>query len=587
MLIVVTKDNALHKDTRILPAALDRRWSCLELVHLLVFLLHSIPSKHSPSIRSGNSFETEHCIAKNVSRFHAKKAVTSSMDDDFQYAAPAELPLLLKTTKNALTVTSNHTYVNVTSFLKKDSFDRFDDQSSPLTKLNVQKEETDRRSDHSQFVPPFNQSDISRLCRHGGGLHLLLFDGHNFKLFGVGKYTRYGNWQKHFMGLIVDGLLSARRQRFTNNSAPFQVLLSSMNDFVYYNCVDNKIWGCSRKNYPPLLTPSSVPTNSSAASFLKQFPISNYNKCVYDWRRNESTTNCVVEELVTMHRNTSEAWDTLEPQLFWRGADLGFIRLRAKQCMDVLPQNRSNCILSKRQAADILLREPNLQPRCRAVAMTLDLEANQSSSRFLQHERQNSSGKDTLLEPLPWINVKFFNDSRGSDWQTCGQTVAPYTRPKDMANYKYQIDFSGIGGTTWLGTISKLAMPGLLFHHEAPTKDWFHDDIHPWVHYVPVNMNVSNLEDMFRWAESHPEQAKRIAQQAQDFAREQVTHRLYQATFEKMFVQVLGRIVDAYRPALNETLHSILQGYQADGLVINELGICNEDGCQVKPELSD
>ncbi len=54
-----------------------------------------------------------------------------------------------------------------------------------------------------------------------------------------------------------------------------------------------------------------------------------------------------------------------------------------------------------------------------------------------------------------------------------------------------------------------------------------------------------------------------------------------------MFVQVLGRIVDAYRPALNETLHSILQGYQADGLVINELGICNEDGCQVKPELSD
>jgi hypothetical protein len=511
---------------------------------------------------------------------------TAAMDDDFKFASP-KLQLLLKSTTKSLTAKfNNHTQVN-TSFMKKEASIRID-KAAPSTNAGVQKEDAATRR-IEEFVPPFNQSDISRLSRnpHSERLHLLLFDGHDFKILGLGKDPRYCNCQRHFMALIIDGLLTARRQRFRNKSAPFQVLVSTMYDNVYYNCVDDVV-GCSQENYPPLLTPTSVPKNSSASTFLKQVPIPNYNKCLYHWRRNETTTNhCVVREAVSTHRNTSEAWDTLEPQLFWRGSDLGYVMFRTmKPCNYVLPRNQSNCGLSKRQAADILLREPNLQPRCRAVALTLDLEANLSSSKKTQR-RANGTIGENKLELLPWINVKFFNDSREADWQTCGQTVAPYTSPKEMAKYKYQIDFSGIGGTTWLGTISKLAMPGVLFHHDAPTKDWFHDDIQPWVHYIPVNMNLSNLEDMFRWAESHHEQAKQIAQRAQDFAREQVTHRVYQATFDKLYVQVLGRIADAYRPAPNETLESILEGYHADGLFVTELGTCNENGCQVKPEYSD
>jgi hypothetical protein len=76
--------------------------------------------------------------------------------------------------------------------------------------------------------------------------------------------------------------------------------------------------------------------------------------------------------------------------------------------------------------------------------------------------------------------------------------------PSKMATYKYQVDFGGAGGTSWEGTIEKLAMPGLLFRHETPAKDWFNDEELAWKHYVPISTDLSDLRKRFDWAEAHP-----------------------------------------------------------------------------------
>ena len=49
-------------------------------------------------------------------------------------------------------------------------------------------------------------------------------------------------------------------------------------------------------------------------------------------------------------------------------------------------------------------------------------------------------------------------------------------------------------GTTWSGTIQKLAMPGLLFHHETEVKDYLFDLIKPYEHYVPVRRDLADLK---------------------------------------------------------------------------------------------
>ena len=103
-------------------------------------------------------------------------------------------------------------------------------------------------------------------------------------------------------------------------------------------------------------------------------------------------------------------------------------------------------------------------------------------------------------------------------------------------------------GTTWSGTTEKLAMPGLLFHHETPTKDYIHDLMFPWVHYVPIAPDLRDLREKFEWAESHPEAAKRIARQGSELMRSLGTVEGFEGMYEKVFVENVERVIDAYQP---------------------------------------
>lgn len=119
---------------------------------------------------------------------------------------------------------------------------------------------------------------------------------------------------------------------------------------------------------------------------------------------------------------------------------------------------------------------------------------------------------------------------------------------QDQAKYKYLIDLGGGGGTTWTGTHTKLAMPGLLFHHITPTKDFFHDRIKPYVHYVPVSPDLSDLKEKFDWAESNPEQAKKISDKATEFMRYLGTPEGYGQLVGEHFIEPLRKIIDSYQP---------------------------------------
>jgi hypothetical protein len=57
----------------------------------------------------------------------------------------------------------------------------------------------------------------------------------------------------------------------------------------------------------------------------------------------------------------------------------------------------------------------------------------------------------------------------------------------------------------------KFASGRLVFKQHMPAVQWFQQFVRPWVHYIPVATNMSDLEDMWRWAENHPEEAQRIA----------------------------------------------------------------------------
>lgn len=90
---------------------------------------------------------------------------------------------------------------------------------------------------------------------------------------------------------------------------------------------------------------------------------------------------------------------------------------------------------------------------------------------------------------------------------------------KDMLQYKYLLSLEGndvASGLKWqLLSNSLVLMP-------EPTKvTWFLESrLKPYVHYIPINPDLSNIEEQVEWAESHPDECQWITRNASMYAKE-------------------------------------------------------------------
>ncbi|KAL7533651.1 hypothetical protein ACHAWF_004574 [Thalassiosira exigua] len=244
-------------------------------------------------------------------------------------------------------------------------------------------------------------------------------------------------------------------------------------------------------------------------------------------------------------------WDDLIPQVIWRGTDFGFLQTLQSRPSLVHPNPHDFVRLSKgrnaRTDAVRLLDEryDSFLPRWKGVAL--------SAAAELEAEGPNAGGY------RPWIDVKLssyldkgksptLGSPKYAAWESVGIGVGKGVYSSDLAKYRYHIDLGGGGGTTWSGTIEKLALPGLLFHHVTPTKDYIHDRMRPWRHYIPVRSDLKDLRRKFDWAEGRPDAARRIADAGAARIRELSTPEGFGRMFEEDFVGPLRRILEAYQP---------------------------------------
>ena len=251
-------------------------------------------------------------------------------------------------------------------------------------------------------------------------------------------------------------------------------------------------------------------------------------------------------------------WDDLVPQLVWRGTDFPFLSKQndlVQPSFDKYVGGKIDNIADSRppnEVATAILREnyERLVPRWKGVVLTAESE--------IEARRSNA---------LPKINIKFSHVAGGAGdggkkkkrlakgsteyqgWERIGFPVAgDFMSLRELAKYKYHIDLGGGGGTTWMGTFEKLALPGLLFHHVTPTKDYIHDLVEPWVHYVPIRSDLGDLMQKLAWAETHPEEARQISENASKFMREIGTKDGFERLFQNNMVKPLRRVIEAYTP---------------------------------------
>lgn len=119
---------------------------------------------------------------------------------------------------------------------------------------------------------------------------------------------------------------------------------------------------------------------------------------------------------------------------------------------------------------------------------------------------------------LPHADVKLVDNWPRPEYNPdkTPELFAPRIEPPEQCTYKavFWIDGNCISSNV-LWVFATGAVPILI----NETYYWFKDMIQPWVHYVPVRPDLSDLEANLQWIFDHDAEARRIAENALEFCR--------------------------------------------------------------------
>ncbi|CAL6327832.1 unnamed protein product [Bathycoccus prasinos] len=96
---------------------------------------------------------------------------------------------------------------------------------------------------------------------------------------------------------------------------------------------------------------------------------------------------------------------------------------------------------------------------------------------------------------------------------------APYHSFAKQAEYKFILSLSGAGAWTFFRTYGFL-LGSLMFCQDAPQELWYYDRFKAMIHYVPVQEDLSDIEQKLQWARDNPIMAAAIAAEGRTLAIE-------------------------------------------------------------------
>lgn len=114
-------------------------------------------------------------------------------------------------------------------------------------------------------------------------------------------------------------------------------------------------------------------------------------------------------------------------------------------------------------------------------------------------------------------------EATSTKWDSKTNTVVKdfHVSLPDHTKYKYLIDVQGNG---YSGRIKMLMFSGRpLFIADRKWIEYWSTDVKPFVHYIPVKEDLSDLIDRLNWAELNPQKCVEIAENAKSYASNNLT----------------------------------------------------------------
>ncbi|XP_030104950.1 protein O-glucosyltransferase 1 isoform X2 [Mus musculus] len=100
-------------------------------------------------------------------------------------------------------------------------------------------------------------------------------------------------------------------------------------------------------------------------------------------------------------------------------------------------------------------------------------------------------------------------------WDTLGKPAAKDVHLIDHCKYRYLFNFRGVAASF---RFKHLFLCGsLVFHVGDEWVEFFYPQLKPWVHYIPVKTDLSNVQELLQFVKANDDIAQEIAKRGSQF----------------------------------------------------------------------
>lgn len=113
----------------------------------------------------------------------------------------------------------------------------------------------------------------------------------------------------------------------------------------------------------------------------------------------------------------------------------------------------------------------------------------------------------------------------------------------EILKFKYQLCLEGNDISTMF---TKVLQTNSVAFHPYPfrTETMYYQGVEPWVHFIPLNLDASDIQEKFEWAEANPDKVKDMIKNANAYMKNWKNIKLYRSVLERVFTRYVQNLVE-------------------------------------------
>ncbi|KAI4831503.1 hypothetical protein KUCAC02_001042 [Chaenocephalus aceratus] len=184
---------------------------------------------------------------------------------------------------------------------------------------------------------------------------------------------------------------------------------------------------------------------------------------------------------------------------------------------------------------------------------------NQKESRGFFRGSRTSAERDPLIllsrEAPELVDAEYTkNQAWKSERDTLGRPPAKEIPLVDHCKYKYLFNFRGVAASF---RFKHLFLCGaLVFHVGDEWQEFFYPQLRPWVHYIPVQQDLSDVRELLQFVKENDDIAQEIASRGKEFILEHLRMKDVSCYWERLLTDFSSLLT--YKPKLNSSYNQIV-----------------------------